>query len=133
MFDDIDEQDMLPILEVRVLDATKKTSFRVRRLTNFPVAETMDEMKSTLQIFMPDITHDENWQIMYILERNKKYTIETSGELQDAYQEFRKGYQMWLDPSPVKPAMWLDPSPVKPAASKRQSGTSAKGNVLLSL
>ena len=118
MFDDIDEQDMLPVLEVRVLDATKKTSFRVRRLTNFPVAETMDEMKSTLQIFMPDIAHDENWQIVYILERNKKYTIETSGELQDVYQEFRKGYQMWLDPLPVKPA-----------ASKRQSGTSAKGNM----
>ena len=79
-----EEHDILPVLEVRVLDATKKTRFRVRRLTNFPVAETMDDMKSALQIFMPDIG--------YILDRNKKYTIETNGELQDACQEFKKGY-----------------------------------------
>ena len=44
---DIDKQDMLPVLDVRVLDATKKSKFRVRRLINFPLAETMDEMKST--------------------------------------------------------------------------------------
>ncbi len=43
---DIDEQDMLPVLDVRVLDGTKKSKFRVRRLINFPLAETMDEMKS---------------------------------------------------------------------------------------
>ena len=117
-FDDniFEEHDILPVLEVRVLDATKKTRFRVRRLTNFPIAETMDDMISALQIFMPDITHAENWQIRYILDRNKKYTIETNGELQNACQEFKKGYQMWLDPSPLKPVV-----------SKRQSGTSANG------
>lgn len=102
-FDDNDEQDMLPVLEVRVLDATKKTSYRVRQLTNFPITETIDEMISALQIFMPDITRTENWKIGYILERNKKYIIETNSELQDALQEFRKGYQIWLDPSPEKP------------------------------
>ena len=39
--DIIDEQDMLPVLEVRVLDAHKKTSYRVRRLSQFPMAETV--------------------------------------------------------------------------------------------
>ena len=91
---DIDEQDMLPVLDVWVLDETKKSKFRVRRLTNFPLAETLDEMKSALQIFMPDIEHVENWEIGYILERNKKYAIETNSELQDAWQELKKGFPM---------------------------------------
>ena len=89
---DIVEQDMLPVLDVRVLDATKKSKFRVRRLINFPL-----EMKSALKIFMPDIEHVENCDIGYVLERNKKYTIETNGELQDACQEFKKGFPMWLE------------------------------------
>ncbi len=112
---DIDEQDMLPVLDVRVLDATKKSKFRVRRLINFPLAETMDEMKSALKIFMPDIKHVENCDIGYVLGRNKKYTIETNGELQDVCQEFKKGFPMWLDPSPVKPA-----------ASKKHGGTNVE-------
>ena len=62
-FHDIDELDMLPVLDVRVLDETKKSKFRVRRLTNFPLAETLDEMKSALHIFMPNIEHVENWEI----------------------------------------------------------------------
>jgi hypothetical protein len=37
----ITEEDLLPILEVRVLDSTKKTSFRVRQLTRFPVAKAI--------------------------------------------------------------------------------------------
>ena len=73
--------------------------------------ETIAVMKSALQMFMPDIADVDNWQIGYILERNKKYTIETNSELQDVLEEFKKGYQMWLDPSPVKPT-----------ASKRKSG-----------
>lgn len=99
-----DEQVMLSVLEVRVLDATRKTSHRLRRLTNFPIAETVQDLKAALQMFMPDIEHVENWQLGYVLERNKKYTIETDVELQDACQHFKNGYQMWLDPLPVKPA-----------------------------
>ena len=85
MFDDdiFEEQDMLPVLEVRVLDCTKRSRIRVRRLTNFPITETMDDMESVLQIFMPDITHPENLEIGYVLDRNKKYAIETNGELED--------------------------------------------------
>ena len=59
-------------------------------------------MKSALQILMPDIEHVENWEIGYILERNKKYAIETNGELQDAWEELKKGFPMLLDPSPDK-------------------------------
>ena len=96
------DSDMLPVMEIRISDAQKKTSFRVRRLKNFPVAETVEEMKSALQIFMPDINYVENWQLGYILDRNKKYTIETDGELRDAFDYVKRGYQMWLDPSPRK-------------------------------
>ena len=48
MFDDdiFEEQDMLPVLEVRILDCTKRSRIPVRRLTNFPIAETMDDKKS---------------------------------------------------------------------------------------
>ena len=108
------EEDMVPVLEVRILDETKKSSFRVRRLTNFPIAENIDEMKSALQTFMPDVKHVENWQIGYVLERNKKYVIESTGELQHAWQHLKKGYQMWLDPSPMK-------------VEKKRSGTSIEG------
>ena len=108
------EEDMVPVLEVRILDDTKKSSFRVRRLTNFPIAENIDEMKSALQIFMPDVKHVENWQIGYVLERNKKYVIESTGELQHAWKHLKKGYQMWLDPSPIK-------------VGKKQSGSSIEG------
>jgi hypothetical protein len=101
-FDIFEEEDVLPVLEVRVVDATKKPSFRVRRLTNFPPAETVEEMKSALQIFMPDLKNVDNCKIGYVLDRNKKYSIETNVELQDAFQHLRNGYQMWLDPSPSK-------------------------------
>ena len=53
---------------------------------------------------MPDITHVADWQMGYVLDRNKKFTIETDGELNDAWQHFKNGYQMWLDPSPAKAA-----------------------------
>ena len=116
-FDLNDEQDIFPVLEVRVLDKTKKTSFRVRRLTNFPVAENMKDMKAALKVFMPDIQHVENWQLGYVLERNIKYTIETDVELHDAFQHFRDGYQMWLDPMPTEAV-----------AAKRKVDTSVQGN-----
>ena len=102
--DDVFDQEMLPVLEVRVLDITKKNSFRVRRLTNFPIAESLQDMKTALQKFMPDITHVDNLQIGYILDRNKKFTIETNCELSDAWQHFKNDNQMWLDPSPAKAA-----------------------------
>ncbi len=94
-------EDVLPVLEVRILDVLKNPSFRVRRLTNFPAAETVDDMKSALQMYMPDLKHVENWQLGNVLDRNKKYTIETNVELQDAFEHVKKGYQMWLDPSPA--------------------------------
>ncbi len=46
----LDEQDVLPVLEVRVLDKNRKSSFRLRRFTNFPAAETVKDMKTALQL-----------------------------------------------------------------------------------
>jgi hypothetical protein len=116
--DVLDEQDVLPVLEVRVLDKNRKSSFRLRRFTNFPAAETVKDMKTALQLHMPDIKDVENWQIGYVLDRNKKYAIETDDELKNACVHFKQGYQMWLDTSPIKPA-----------ASKRQADKTAPGKL----
>ena len=121
-FDLSDEQDILPVLEVRVLNETKKTSYRVRRLTNFPVAENIQDMKAALELFMPDIQNMENWRLGYVLERNKKYTVETDVELQEAFQHFKDGYQMCLDPMPAKAV-----------APKRKNDTNAQGKQILSV
>ena len=111
-----DELDMFPVLDVRVIDATKKNSHRSRRLTNFPVAETVQDLKNALKMFMPDLNeHVENWQIGYILDKNKKYIIQTDKDLQEACQHFKNGYQMWLDPLP------------KAGARKRQSDVNIEG------
>ena len=99
---DFEELDIILVLEVRVLDKTKKNSFRVRRLTNFPTAETLEDMKNALKMFMPDIQPAENWKIGYVFERNKKYLIESDVKLRDAIGHFQPGYQMRIDPSPGK-------------------------------
>ena len=36
----------------------------------------------------------DDWLLGYVLERNKKYTIETDCELVDAWQHFKNSYQM---------------------------------------
>ena len=74
----------------------------MRRLTNFPTADTLEDMKKALKMFMPDIQPAENWKIGYVLERNKKYLIETDVELGDAVEHFQPGYQTWMDPSQEK-------------------------------
>ena len=70
---------------------------------------------------MPDLNeHVENWQLGYVLDRNKKYTIETDIDLRDAWQHFNNGYQMWLDPLPVTAA-----------ARKSQANVNAEGNLTI--
>ena len=91
-------RDSLPVLEVRVINPKRKTSYRVRRLNNFPVVETLVELEDQLQILLPDIKNLENCQVGYVLERNKKYSIMNDYDLKSAYNHFRAGYQMWLDP-----------------------------------
>ena len=81
------------------MDTARKNSFRVRRLTEVPVVHTLDEIKKILQKYLPDINHVEIFQFGYVLERNKKYSIVSDVELQNAYQHFRAGFQMWLDPA----------------------------------
>ena len=78
----------LDIFLVLVLNKTKKNCLRVRRQTNFPTAETFEDMKNVLKMFMPDIQPAENWKIGYILKRNKKFLIETDVELRDALRNF---------------------------------------------
>ena len=112
-----DEQDIFPVFEVRVLDETKNTSFRVIRVTRFPVAENMQDMKAASQMLMPDIQHVEDWQLGYVLERDKKCTIETDVELHDAFQHYRDGYH----------ANVVRSNPTKAVAAKRKIGTSVQG------
>ena len=49
MAEKLRQQQVLPILEVRVLDTVRKRSFRVKRLTEVPVVHTLDEMNKILQ------------------------------------------------------------------------------------
>ena len=83
----------------------------------FSSSREHERHESRVEVFMPDIQHVKNWQLGYMLERNKKYTIETHVELHDAFQHFREGYQMWLDPIPTKAV-----------EAKRKVGTSVQGN-----
>lgn len=118
MTETFSKQDTLPVLEVRVLDTTRKSSFRVRRLANLPIVHTLEEMKVTLELYLPDIKHVETCPVGYVLERNKKYSIGTDSELQNAYQHFKAVYQMWLDPTPIKRSA---------AAPRKQAGEKAAG------
>ena len=45
----------IPVLEVRVLDAIRKSSFRVRRLTNFPLVDTLNDLWKELATVLPDL------------------------------------------------------------------------------
>lgn len=91
----------LPVLEIRVLDMRRKSSFRVRHLTDFPVVNTMDKLRKVLKILLSDIEHVEKCQFGYVMERNKKFTTGMDNELEKAFEYFKAGYQMWLDPTPL--------------------------------
>ena len=107
--------EFLPILDIRVLDPVRKSSFRVRKLTKFPVLKTICEMRKELTERLPDIKHVDTCQIGYVLERNKKYSIGSDDELQKAFDHFRAGYQMWLDPTSLKQI--VNPQKTSPALS----------------
>ncbi|XP_028417958.1 uncharacterized protein LOC114542659 isoform X1 [Dendronephthya gigantea] len=104
MDSNVESESVIPVLEVRVLDINKKTSFRLRRITEFPVNNTISELREALINNMPDVPHVDKSQFGYILERNKKFTIATDSELQKANEYFIAGYQMWLDPTPQQPS-----------------------------
>ena len=94
--------EFLPIVDIRVLDPVRKSSFRVRQLTKFPIVKTMAQMRKQLAHHLPDVQNVDTCQIGYVLDRNKKYSIGSDDELQKAFGHFRAGYQMWLDPTSLK-------------------------------
>ena len=79
--------------------------------------KTLCQMRKKLAERLPDIKNVDTCQLGYVLERNKKYSIGSDGELQKAFGHFRAGYQMWLDPNSLtqtaKPAKMStsEPSP----------------------
>ena len=70
-----------------------------------------------LKTVLPDIKHVKNFQFGYVMERNKKFTIGTNGELGKAMEYFEIGYQMWLYPTPM-----TKPLKAVPSNSKASSG-----------
>ena len=51
------------VLEVRVLDAIRKSSSRVRRLTNFPLLDTLNDLWKELATVLPDLANVDKCQI----------------------------------------------------------------------
>jgi hypothetical protein len=97
-------KQLLNTLEVRVLDAKKKSSYLVRRITNFPVLESVVELRSTLVKFLPDLADKitQGCPLGYILTRNKKISIMSSNDLEIAYGYFINGNHLWIDPVSIK-------------------------------
>ena len=93
----------IPVLEVRVLDAIRKSSFRVRRVTNFPLVDTLNDLWKEWATVLPDLANVDKCQIGYVLDRNKKFAIDTDIDVKNAYDYFISGYQMWLDPEGRQP------------------------------
>ena len=93
----------IPVLEVRVLDAIRKSSFRVRRLTNFPLVDTLNDLRKEWAIVLPDLPNVDKCQIGYVLDRNKKFAIDMDIDVKNAYDYFISGYQIWLDPDGRQP------------------------------
>ena len=94
---------VLESVEVRIIDQKKKSSFRVRRLSNFPVVETLRDFRAALLKAMPDLLLNEEdkeveFAIGYIFQRNKKYAITTAKELVDGYAAAMDGFCFWADP-----------------------------------
>ncbi|XP_028417255.1 uncharacterized protein LOC114541658 [Dendronephthya gigantea] len=117
--------EIIPFLDIRVLDSVRKSSFRVRQLTQFPVVKTIGQMRKELIERLPDVKNVETCQLGYVLERNKKYSIGSDDELQKAFGHFRAGYQMWLDPAsltqnliPAKTSTGKSAQSEKPTSSK---------------
>ena len=115
--------ETLPILDIRVLDLTRKSSFRVRQLKKFPVVKTIAQLRNELAERLPDLKHVQNCQFGYVLERNKKYSIGSDNELQTAFGHFRAGFQMWLDPTPLKRAANPSVSSSYPVPSGKYNNT----------
>ena len=91
---------VIPVVEVRVLDAAKKSSFKIRRSTNFPVVATVQEFRSALLVAFPDLAEIAQpcFSVGYIAERNKKLSINSNLELESAYDALIGGYAVWMDP-----------------------------------
>ena len=93
-------KQILETAEVKIIDGKKKSSFRVRRLINFPVVENLKEFREAILEAMPDLpcNSEAQFAIGYILDRNKKYSVTTERELADCYAAVLNGYSFWVDP-----------------------------------
>ena len=90
----------VPVIAVRVIDAAKKSSFKVRRYSNFPVVATVNEFRTALLGAFPDLSSiaQPGFPVGYVLERNKKFVIHSNLELESAYDAVLRGYEVWMDP-----------------------------------
>lgn len=61
---------------------------------------TVKEFRSVLLLTFPDLaaTVQPDFSVGYVLERNKKLSINSNLELESAYDALLGGYAVWLDP-----------------------------------
>lgn len=94
------EKQEIPVIEVRVLDPCKKSKFIARRASNFPIVTSLDEFRVNIIRFFPDLgsVSMPNFQFGYVAERNKKFSIRSTEELEKGFDNAVGGYPFWIDP-----------------------------------
>ena len=87
------------------MDEGKKSSYKTKRVVNFPVVETLRAFRAAVLEALPDlpqssseITETRAFSVGYIMERNTKFVITNAQELADAYAAALEGYCFWIDP-----------------------------------
>ena len=85
-------------IELRIIDKKKKSSYKVHRLKEFPVVESLDEFRLVIERYFPDITANTNYEFGYFGERNKKFWVKTETELVEAYSMAIDGCALWINP-----------------------------------
>ena len=75
------------VMEIRVLDPNKKSKFIVRRTSNLPIVSTLDKFRENILCFSPDLESVavSNFQVGYVAEQNKKFSVRSAEELEKGY------------------------------------------------
>ena len=94
------EKQKIPVIEIRVLDPNKKSKFIARRASNFPIVSSLEKFRENIIHFFTDLESVAvpNFQLGYVAERNKKYSIRNTQELEKGYDNAVGGYPFWIDP-----------------------------------
>lgn len=88
----------LKSVDIRILSAKKRSSYRTARIQNFPVAESCEDFRSQIQNSLPGERCVANFDFGYIDENKKKLWVNSDTELEDAYAAALGGNPLWIEP-----------------------------------